>query len=264
MIVIGEKLNSSIPKTKELLARKNREEVQHMVVLQDEAGADFIDVNTGEFFNDEAEMMKWLVCLVQETTEKPLCIDSTSAAVLEAGLSVCERPALINSISLEGDRFEQVSRLVVEHGASVVGLCQSADKIPDNATERIEAGLALAQRLLDLGIEPERIYLDPLVTARAVDSNASVTTYQTTVGLKKELPSVKLVCGLSNVGFGLPKRKLINRSFLSMLIAGGLDGAIIDPLDTTIMTEALVAEMLVGRDFGCKKYLKAVKSGLIP
>jgi 5-methyltetrahydrofolate--homocysteine methyltransferase len=263
MIVIGEKLNSSIPSSREILAAKDVGRIRELAVLQDQAGADYIDVNTGEFFNEEADMMKWLVTLVGEVTEKPLCIDSTSSAVIEAGLSVCSRPALINSISLEGARFEEVSKLVLSYNASVIGLCQTATKIPDNADERIDAGVVLVERLLALGVEAERIFLDPLVTARAVDTNASVTTFLATVGLKKRFPEIKLVCGLSNVGFGLPKRRQINRSFLSMLIVGGLDGAIIDPLDKTIMAEVLTAEMLAGQDAGCKKYIKAVKSGLI-
>jgi 5-methyltetrahydrofolate--homocysteine methyltransferase len=263
MIVIGEKLNSSLPKTKELLLAKDAQRIQELAKSQDEAGADFIDVNTGECLSEEAAMMEWVIGLVQEVSQKPICVDTNSSVALEAGLKACKEKALINSISLEGDRFKEVSALAMKYDAAVIGLCQTADKIPDNAAERIEAGVTLANKLLDLGMEPERIYLDPLVTARAVDNNASLTTYQTVVGLKQELPFAKLVCGLSNVGFGLPKRKLINRTFLAMLVAGGLDGAIIDPLDNMIMAEALLAEMLVGKDRGCKKYLKAVKSGFI-
>jgi len=263
LIIIGEKLNSSLPKTMAMLEGRDSAAIQQLAQAQDAAGACYIDVNAGQFLQDEAEMLVWLVGLVQEATDKPLCIDSVNAPALKAGLEASKAPALINSISLEEQRFADVSALAMEYGASVIGLCQKADKIPDNAPERIEAGVQLAQKLLDLGMSEERIFLDPLVTAQAVDKNAAITTFQTVLGLKREVPFAKLVCGLSNIGFGLPQRKLVNRSFMAMLVAAGLDGAIMDPLDGVIMAEALVAEMLAGRDKGCKAYLKAVKSGAI-
>lgn len=263
MLIIGEKLNSSIPKSREMMENRDRDGLQQLAVQQAAAGADYIDVNAGTFISTEVEMLQWLVELVQEVTDKPLCLDTTNPEALAASLSICQGKALINSISLEGDRFEEVSSLAMKYGASVIGLCQKTDKIPNNAVERIESGTILAQKLLKIGLEPEQIFLDPLVTAQSVEETAARTTYRTVAGLKQEVPFARVVCGLSNVSFGLPKRKLINRTFLAMLMAAGLDGAIMDPLDSVIMTEVLVAEMLAGKDPLCRRYLKAYKRGLI-
>lgn len=237
--------------------------IQRLAIEQVQAGAEYIDVNAGAFISDEVELLKWLVGLVQSVTDKPLCIDTTNSKALEESLKICKQKALINSISLEGNRFDDVSKLAVKYGASVIGLCQAADKIPNHAEERIEAGQILVERLLKVGMTPENIYLDPLVTAISVDEKAGMVTFQTVTGIKKKMPNINIVCGLSNIGFGLPKRKLINRTFLAMLVAAGLDGAIVDPLDKLIMTEILLAELTAGKDPLCRRYLKAYKAGLI-
>ena len=256
MIVIGEKLNSSIPKTRELMAAKDHLALQELARLQVESGADYIDINAGTFISTETEMLSWLVELVQEVTDKPLCIDTTNVDALAAALRLAKKPALINSISLEGTRFEDVSKLALKYGSSVIGLCQTGEKIPDCAEERVSAGIELAERLREIGIPEENIYLDPLVNAVAVNQQAAMTVFHTIAGLKAKVPFAKIVCGLSNVGFGLPKRRLINRTFLAMLTAAGLDGAIIDPLDQELMEAVYASDLLAGKDFRCRRYLK--------
>ena len=124
MIIIGEKLNSSIPKSKELMANGDVQGLKDLVKQQVEAGVDYIDVNAGIFISTEVEMLKWLVNLVQEETEIPLCIDTTNSKALEAALKLSKQKAMINSISLEESRFEKVSGLAIEHDSVVIGLCQ--------------------------------------------------------------------------------------------------------------------------------------------
>ena len=229
MIIIGEKLNSSIPKSKELMANSDVQGLKDLVKQQVEAGVDYIDINAGIFISTEVEMLKWLVNLVQEETEIPLCIDTTNSKALEAALKLSKQKAMINSISLEGSRFEKVSGLAIEHDSAVIGLCQKSDKIPDNVQERIEAGVELAEKMLDAGMKHENVYLDPLVTTVATQQGAVKVVYDTIIGLKKEVPYAGILCGLSNVGFVLPRRELINCTFLAILGIVGLDGAIIDP-----------------------------------
>ena len=136
---------------------------------------------------------------------------------------------------------------------------KKSDKIPDNAQKGIEACAELAEKMFDAGMKHENVYLDPLVPTVATQQDAGKVVYDTIIGLKKEVPYAGILCGLSNVGFGLPKRKLINRTFLAILGIAGLDGAIIDPLDKELMLTLVTTKMLAGKDKRCRQFLKAVK-----
>lgn len=260
MIIIGEKLNSSIPKTREMIQKRDQVVLKGLVKQQVNAGADFIDINAGTFISNEIELMKWMVEIVQEITDIPICIDSTNPRAIEESLKLCKSKALINSISLDGARFNDISELAHKYGSAVIGLCQETDKIPDNAVERIAAGSHLVEKLLEAGIPQDDIYLDPLVNAIATNQKAALTVFDTITGLKQSVPGIKIVCGLSNVGFGLPQRSLINKAFVAILISAGLDGAIIDPLNRGLMDMIAAAEMLVGRDPRCRKFLNMFRA----
>jgi len=267
MLVIGEKINASIKSVGEAI--KNRDEDFLTKLAQDQAaaGADYIDVNAGTGLGSEQDQMAtmtWLVDLVQSATDKPLCIDSDSPAVIKAALSKYKGDGLIiNSVTAELDKLENIGPLVADRGASVVALAMGADIVPDNVAQRLDACETIMNYLTGLGIKPEQIMFDPLVLPIAVDQSQGLVTLNTIEEIKKRHPEAKTVMGLSNISYGLPVRKVINRSFLLMSAYAGLDAVIIDPLDAKAMSLVKVADMLNGKDPSCRRYLRAHRRGAI-
>jgi len=267
MLVIGEKINASIKSVGEAIKAKDEDFFKQLAKDQAAAGADFIDVNSGTGLGSEQDQMAtmtWLVDLVQSATEKPLCIDSDSPAVIKAALNKYRGDKLIiNSVTAEPDRLENIGPLVANRGASVVALAMGLDIVPDNVAQRLEACETIMNYLTGLGIQPEQIMFDPLVLPISVDQNQGLVTLKTIEQIKSHYPEAKTVMGLSNISYGLPRRKVINRSFLLMSAYAGLDAVIVDPLDAKAMSLVKVADMLTGKDPSCRKYLRAHRKGAI-
>ncbi len=267
MKIIGEKINASNKSVGQAIANKDKEFLQKLAKAQDEAGADFIDVNAGvglDARENACSIMEWLVDVVQEATDKPLCIDSDDPSVVEAALrKYTGETVMINSVNAEADKLESVGRLAADRQASLVALVMKEGGIPQTVEERMTAAEVIVEHLSKLGVKEENIYFDPLVLPIAVDIAQGLVTLKTIKEIKSRFPSAKTTMGLSNISFGLPNRGMINRSFLLMSAAVGLDSAIMDPLDARIMSLAKVADMLTGMDTACKKYIKAHRQGLL-
>ncbi|MDQ7094430.1 dihydropteroate synthase [Desulfosporosinus sp. PR] len=260
MLIIGEKLNSSIPTVRQFITEKNTAAIQDLAKRQVAAGADYLDLNTAQ--GDEIPNMEWLVQTVQEVTDVPLCIDSTSAAAIKKGLDTVrgdKSRVLINSLSLEKNRIEEVLPLVLEHRCPVIGLTLDDNGIPKTAEERI----ALSERLIELlnqnNYDLDRLYIDPLVLPLAVNHLNATMFFKCLTEIKR-LFQVKTVSGLSNISYNSPKRKIVNRHFLTLCMAFDMDAAILDPLDRKIMTSVVTNDFLLGKDRFGKKYLKAYRS----
>ena len=267
MLVIGEKINASNKSVAEAIDKRDEAFVADLVRAQADAGADFIDVNAGighDRRQHETAAMEWLVEIVQATTNKPLVIDSDATDVIEAALYKYRGERLIiNSITAEPEKLASIGPLVAEHEAWVVALAMGADGIPDNAEQRLAACELIITYLTGLGIKAEQIYFDPLVLPIAVDSRQGLITLKTIEQIKLRFPDAKTVMGLSNISYGLPKRKLINRAFLLMAAHAGLDAVILDPLDAKLMSSVKVADMLTGKDHLSRNYLRAHRRGTI-
>lgn len=267
MIIIGEKINASNKSVGAAISSRDEKFIADMAKAQAEAGADFIDVNVGDGQGsvlNEAAAIEWLIEVVQAVTEKPLAIDSNSPAVIEAALRKYRgEKVLINSITAEPAKLASIGPLVAERQAWVIALAMGADRIPDNVEMRLAACEQIITGLSRLGVEAEQIFFDPLVLPIAVDSRQALVTLQTIEQIKSRYPAARTVIGLSNISFGLPARKLINRAFLLMAAYAGLDAVIIDPLDTRAMSLVKVADMLLGKDATCRAYLRAYRSGTI-
>jgi len=265
MLVIGEKINASNKSVAEAIVKRDEEFVANLARAQATAGADFIDVNAGirrVSSQDEATAMKWLVEVVQANTNKPLAIDSDSADVIEAALNKYQgEKVIINSITAEPARLETVGPLVAEHQAWVVALAMGAEGVPDNVEQRLAACELIMTHLTRLDIEAKQVFFDPLVLPVAVDSNQALVTLQTIEEIKSRYPGARTVVGLSNISYGLPLRKLINRAFLLMASYAGLDAVILDPLDDKAMSLVKVADMLTGKDPSCRGFLRAHRKG---
>ena len=263
-MIIGELLNSSRSAVKEAVAAYNKEEIQRLAIEQTEAGADYLDLNCGVFVDDEPQRLIWLLKTVQEVSPLPPCFDSPSPAALEAALEAYEGKKLpmINSISGEQERLKAILPLVKQSGAGVIALCMDDDGIPQSA----EARLAVAQKILAaaeaVGIAPEQIFFDPLVQPVATNQQAGRAVLDTVEGLHKKIPACRMACGLSNISFGLPNRKLLNRLFLVQLVSRGMDSFILNPLDKEIMGALIATRTICGEDDYCGKYLKAHRKGM--
>jgi len=267
VLVIGENLNATRKSVDEAIISRDREFVENLAKAQVAAGADFIDVNVGsgqQSQEQQAVAMEWLVEVIQAATDRPLVIDSDAPAVIEAALGKYQGDRLIiNSVTAESARLESVGPLAVEHQAGLVALAMGASGIPDNAEERLEACELIMAYLTGLGMKAEQVYFDPLVLPIAVDTNQALVTLKTIEQIKCRFPEAKTVIGLSNISYGLPKRKVINRTFLLMAAYAGLDAVIIDPLDAKAMSLIKVADMLTGKDPFCRGYVRAHRSGAI-
>ena len=267
MLIIGEKINSSIPSVKKAIAGKDRECLAALARDQAEAGADYIDVNAGDGRDANSTpvaIMHWLMAVVQEATDRPLCIDSDDPAVLEAALAGYRGDrVMVNSITAEPERLQSVGRIVAEAGALVIALVMKGEGIPRNVEERLEAADIIMDHLTGKGVPPERVYFDPLVLPISVDSTQGLVTLKTIEALKKRYPAARTVMGLSNISYGLPGRGIVNRSFMLMAASAGLDAAILNPLDEKMMGLVKVADMLTSRDAFCRRYTRAYRKGLL-
>jgi 5-methyltetrahydrofolate--homocysteine methyltransferase len=260
MLIIGEKINSTRKRIKEAISARDTEYLQNLAISQADAGADYLDVNTGAFPSEEVQLMEWLVEVVQAVVDVPLAIDSANPAALEAGLKLHKNGTpLINSITIEETKFNTVLPLVKAYEAKVLSLAIGDEGITKTADERFDVAGRLIEALCGGGIEPNRIYLDPLIQPVSVQNDFGLIALDVIRRVKQEFPQVKTTCGLSNISFGLPKRVQFNKTFLIMAMAAGLDSAILDPLDDEIINAITISNAMLGRDRFCKKYIKAFR-----
>ena len=267
MLVIGENINASNKSVAEAIASRDREFLQNLARAQVEAGADFIDVNSGVGSGSpeyEPAIMGWLVEVVQEVTDRPLVIDSSSPGVIEAGLRKYRGERLmINSVTAELEKLVSIGSLAAERQAWLVALAMGADGIPGSVEERLATCEQIMAHLTQLGLKAEQIFFDPLILPIAVDSAQAIVTLRTLEQIKSRYPAAKTVVGLSNISYGLPCRGLANRAFLLMAAYAGLDAAILNPLDAKMMSSVKVADMLTGKDPLCKGYIRAHRQGIL-
>lgn len=267
MLVIGEKINASNKSVGKAIDEKNAGFLADLAQKEDVAGADFIDVNCGVGKNarqNAGAVMEWLMDVVQDATSKPICIDSDDPAVVKAALGKLRgEKVMINSVNAEPDRLDSIGELAAESGADLVALVMKEGGIPQTVEERMAAAETIMSHLNKLGVKEEKVYFDPLVLPISVDQSQGLVTLDTIKAIKRRFPAAKTTMGLSNISFGLPNRGMINRAFMLMSAAAGLDSAILDPLDAKMMSMVKISDMLVGKDSGCRKYIKAHRKGLL-
>ena len=263
MIIIGELINGTRKRVKQAIAQREGDYLAGLARKQEEAGASFIDVNPGSVGEQEVEDMKWLVQVVQGATSQPLSLDTPNATAIRAALEVYSGPTpLINSISLESERWETMLPIVKGAGCHVVALAVSDAGMPTRAGDREKAALPLMDRLMEeAGLPPESIYLDPVITPVSTQGDGVSLICDAIRAVLAHNPKVHITSGLSNISFGLPNRKLLNRVFLTLALQAGMDSAIIDPLDTQIMAQICATEALLGQDEYCMNYLRAHRAG---
>jgi len=261
--VIGERINTSRKFVQAAVAERDAEYIINDVKKQQEAGANFIDVNAGARIGHETEDMKWLLDTIQPIATVPLTLDSPDPAVLEMAFAMVEKTPMINSISLEKERFEAMMPFLKGKECKVIALCMDDNGMPGSADDIVARAITLVEELNKIGIPTNAIYIDPLVQPISTDSNKGMMVLDAVRAIKAKYPEVHITGGLSNISYGLPQRHIINRTFVALMMDAGMDSAIIDPLDAKIMATIKTADMLIGNDQFCGNYLKGVRSGAI-
>jgi len=260
MIVIGELINGTRKSIAQAIDKKDREFIKKIAQRQVAAGANYIDLNAGTGKGQEKEIsdMEWLVDIVNELGEVPVCLDSSDPAVMKKCLDrIRSKDRMINSINGEKNRIEKLLPVIKENNnCKVVGLTMDDDGIPGSVEKRIEITAKVLSLLEGAGVKREDVFMDALVQPVSVDARNGNVFLDSIETIKEKFPGVKTTCGLSNVSFGLPNRKLLNRYFLALSIGRGLDSAIIDPTDEGMREAICLAEALTGRDEYCMNYIK--------
>ena len=235
MLIIGENIHIIAPPVKAAIESRDAVVIQDMAVRQVEAGAGILDLNIGPQKKQGHEVMPWIVEAVQEVVDVPLSLDTTNLVAMEEGLKVCKQQATLNSASSDPARLEPVMSLAARYGARVIALTMGVDGIPTTADGRAEIAMeSLLPTAEALGIKPQDVLLDPLVLAVNCNQDVATETIDA-IRIFKQLsdPAPTTTVGLSNISNGCPNemRSLMNRVYLVMLMAAGLDTAIADPLD---------------------------------
>ena len=262
MIIIGELINASRKAIKAAIEAQDAVAIQQVATDQAEAGADYIDVNAGIFVGKEPAYLRWLVETVQQATDKPCAIDSPDPLAIEAALAAHRGTPMINSISLEKERYDKLMPIIAGTDMKVIALCMSDAGMPQTVDDRMKIADTLVNGLLKNNVKMENIFVDPLVQPVSVDKTFGVGFINAIERIVTTFTGIHTACGLSNISYGLPARKYMNQTFMTMAIAKGLDGALINPLDRRMMATIIAAEALAGRDNFCMNYLKAFRAGM--
>lgn len=261
MLIVGELINASRKAIAAAIEAQDLDAIREVAKDQVQAGADYLDVNAGVFLGRESEYLGWLVETVQSGVNCPCCIDSPDPKAIETALAVHNGTAMINSISLERERYDNLLPVVAGTDLKVVALCMSDQGMPKTADDRLTIADKLVNGLLQKNVSIDNIYVDPLVQPISTDIAFGAEFVSAIEKIMARFEGVHTLCGLSNISFGLPNRQFLNQTFMSMAIAKGLDGAIINPLDKRMMANIIAAEALAGKDEYCTNYLKAYRAG---
>jgi cobalamin-dependent methionine synthase I len=263
MRIIGEKINGTRKTVAAAIAKRDAEFIQNLAKKQVEGGAYWLDVNAGTHPDREVDDMLWLIDLIQGVTDVPLSLDSANPTALTAALGAVKKTPLINSISGEPDRLNNVLPIVAQHGCDVIALCMDDKGIPMDVAGRLTVVRKLFAATRSANVPDEKVYVDPLVMTIATNTDCGAITLDTIRAVRAEFPEVHISLGLSNVSFGLPVRSLVNRTFLTLAIAAGMDTAIIDPNDREMKAALFATDLLLGNDKHCLNYTRAYRKGLL-
>ena len=261
MIIVGELINTSRKDIELAVENMDTQLIQNIAQKQVEAGATYVDVNAGTQLAKEPETLEWLVKTVQSAVNVPLCIDSPNAVALDVALRAHSGKAMINSITAEEDRYRTVLPLIKKYGCSVVALCMDDSGMPASVADRIRIAGQLVKNLTAEGVPAGDIYLDPLVFPIGTGSGNCLMVLETIQEVNRCFAGVHTICGLSNVSYGLPLRKLLNRVFLVLCMGAGMDSVILNPMDKRIMSLVHAAKALMDQDEYCISYITAFREG---
>jgi 5-methyltetrahydrofolate--homocysteine methyltransferase len=262
MIIIGEKINGAIPSVAKAISEKDGGFIKELAKSQAEAGAHFIDVCASTDVEVELETMKWLIDLVQEATDTPIAVDSPSAEICAAALKLCNKPGLVNSVSMEGNKIDVVFPAIADTQWECAALLCDDTGIPKSEEQRMDVFAAIMDKAKEYGLAPSRLHIDPLVEMLCTSEDGINTILDVIRKIKEQYPQIHVTGGASNISFNLPARKFVNQAFLVLAMGAGMDSAIINPLNKHMMGLIYATEALKGMDEYCIEYINGYRKGL--
>ncbi|MCI8597293.1 MAG: methyltetrahydrofolate cobalamin methyltransferase [Lachnospiraceae bacterium] len=262
MIVIGEKINGSIPVVAEAIANRDADFIRNRAKLQAEAGASFIDCCASVPEKEEVETLKWMIDCIQEATDLPISVDSPSVNVLAEIYPYCKRPGLINSVSGEGNKIDRIFPLIADTKWEVICLLSDDSGIPKCAADRLKVFDYVMEKAKEYGIKPNRLHIDPLVEMLCTSEDGIAMNVEVISTIRKQYPDIHITAAVSNISFNLPVRKMVNLGFTVLAMNSGLDSAILDPTNRDMMGVIFATEALLGQDDYCMEYIDAYRNGI--
>jgi len=255
MIFVGERINTGFKEIKQAVMDKDPKPLQEWAKKQTEAGADYLDVNLGAV-STKPEDMCWMIETVQGAVDTAISIDTNKPAILAEAIKLCNKPPLINSTTAAQEKLDAFLPIVAENNASIIGLSMDASGTPKSADARVEKAGMLLAAAMEAGIPPERVFLDPIIMPMKFMQDQMQEILEATRQYKLfSDPPPHIICGLSNVSNGTTHKKLINRTFLVMSVACGMDAAICDVMDTDLVEAAKTAELVMNKEIYADSYI---------
>ena len=252
MIIIGERINGMFKKVREAIQKKDPAFIQDLALRQVKAGAGVLDINVGTASADPVTDMVWLVRTVQAVTKVTLSIDSARHDSLEAGLAAVKGSRMLNSTTGKAEDLEKLLPLAAKYDASVVALTIDEEGVPATTDKRVEIAATILARAMDKGVGVDKLYIDPITLPVNCAQDQPLRVFAALDQFRMlSDPAPHMCIGLSNISQRLKEHQLLNRTFLIMCMAHGLDSAILDPLDEELMRATVTAEML------CNKFIYA-------
>ncbi|MDD5174593.1 MAG: dihydropteroate synthase [Candidatus Omnitrophica bacterium] len=262
MLIIGERINYTRAHIQEAIKARNSGFLVKEARRQIDAGAGYIDVNCAMSLGDEVQDIDWVVSVIQsEIGDVSICIDSPNYLAIKRALEAYRAKGrlFINSITGEGSRIDLIVPLAVKYNTALIALTMGDGGMPNSAEERFAIAKDILAKVSNKGFKAENLYFDPLIRPIATEPEQA-REFLRSIPMIKSL-GARTICGLSNISYGLPDRKVINSTFLAMAIQSGLDGAILDPTEKQIISSISAAQALICEDEYCAEYIKAFREG---
>ncbi len=259
MIFIGERINAGFKDIKRAIQEKDGDIIKEWARKQANAGANYIDVNLGTASN-KPEDLCWMIEQVQDEVDLPISIDNNRSIMLKEAIPICKKPPLVNSTTADEAKLDELLPLVAEHKASIIGLVMDESGSPKSADQRVENAGKIFAKIMDYGMEPEQLFLDPIVMPLKFMQEQAKEILSGAAQFKLfSDPPCHIVCGLSNVSNGPPHKKMINRVFAAMPIANGLDAVICSVMDEELVNTILTAELVMNKAIYADSYIEAFR-----
>ncbi|MBN1809292.1 MAG: dihydropteroate synthase [Planctomycetes bacterium] len=260
-IIVGERINSTRKRIGQAIRDRDVARIQKEAKNQADAGATHIDVNAGTNPDRELEDMLWLIDTVQAVVDLPLSLDSANPAVVREVLPRVQKTPLINSISGESNRIEGMVELVASNAGPVVALTMDDSGLPEDVAGRLKAAATIRDVLNKAGVDDDRIVFDPLLRPLSTNPDQVAVFLEAVSRLRKEFPAAHQICGMSNISFGLPNRNNINKAFMTLALAAGMDCFVLDPTEPGIMANYHAARAVLCMDEYCMEYIMQSREG---
>ena len=260
MLIIGERINGMFKNVRAAIAEQNKDVIVDLARRQLSAGAQVLDINVGPASDDPVSAMIWLVDTVQEAVDAPLSIDSARLEVFAPALERCKTKPFINSTTGAQDKLDFFLPLATKYGASVIALTIDEQGVPSTTEGRTEIAMRILVAAMENGLPTDQLYIDPItLPVKAAQDQCPRLIEALTQFRHLADPPPHTIIGLSNVSQRAQEKHLIDRTFLVLCLAHGLDSAILDPLDKELMDSMITGELLLNKQLYCDAYLEAYR-----